>query len=110
MREVARRRGVSLPHRIARQIEPADFREHDLILAMTRAHLRLLERLAPPDATARLELFMAYAPEQGLLDVPDPWYGDHAAFERAHDLIEAGVEGLVAELRRSWPAASRSGR
>ena len=65
-----------------------------------------------PDATARLELFMRYAPDQGLLDVPDPWYGDNAAFERAHDLIEAGVAGLVANLLDSWPAAagSRSGR
>jgi protein-tyrosine phosphatase len=98
VREVARRRGVRLPHRIARQVAPADFRDQDLILAMTRAHRRLLERMAPPDATARLELFMAYAPGHGTLDVPDPWYGDDAAFEHAHDLIEAGVDGLVAEL------------
>ena len=33
-----------------------------------------------------------------MADVPDPWYGGRADFERALDLIEAGVDGLVAHL------------
>lgn len=32
-------------------------------------------------------------------DVPDPWYGDQAAFIEAFDMIEQGVDGLLARLR-----------
>jgi protein-tyrosine phosphatase len=60
----------------------------------------VLERLAPRAATARLRLFLDYAPEQGVKDVPDPWYGGMGDFERALDLIEAGVEGILRELAR----------
>lgn len=97
--EVARRRGFDLPRRRARQIRRPDFTRFDLILPMTRAHLRVLERLAPPEATAELRLFLDHAPDQGVRDVPDPWYGGMGDFERALDLIEAGVEGILRELR-----------
>ena len=30
-------------------------------------------------------------------DVPDPYYGGERDFERALDLIEAGVRGIIAE-------------
>jgi protein-tyrosine phosphatase len=98
-RRVAERRGIVLPDRRARQVVRADFAGFDLILSMTRAHQRVLERIAPPDATAELRLFMEYAPDERMMDVPDPWYGGMADFERALDMIEAGVDGLVAALR-----------
>lgn len=97
---VALRRGFALPERRARQVRLGDFTRFDLILPMTRAHLRVLERLAPRAATARLRLFLDYAPEQRVKDVPDPWYGGMGDFERALDLIEAGVEGILRELGR----------
>jgi protein-tyrosine phosphatase len=100
-RRVAERRGFRLPDRAARQVVRADFTRVDLILPMTRAHLRVLQRVAPPGATAELRLFMEHAPEQGLMDVPDPWYGGMPDFERALDMIEAGVEGLILALRGS---------
>lgn len=98
-RRVAEKRGFRLPARTARQVVRADFTRFDLILPMTRAHLRILERVAPRDATARLRLFMDYAPDYGMMDVPDPWYGGMPDFEQVLDMIELGVDGLLLELR-----------
>lgn len=91
-------RGYRLPERRARQVRNIDFTSFDRVLAMTTAHLQTLRDRAPVGATARLQLFLDYAPEAGLTDVPDPWYGGAADYEVALDLIEAGVEGLVREL------------
>jgi protein-tyrosine phosphatase len=97
-RRVAEARGYRLPNRRARQVRDADFTDFDRILAMTRTHLRALERRAPATATARLQLFMSLAPEHGIEDVPDPWYGGLEDYELALDLIEHGIEGLLGEL------------
>jgi protein-tyrosine phosphatase len=43
---------------------------------------------------------MSWAPEAGVSDVPDPYYGGPADFELALDLIERACDGLVAELKR----------
>lgn len=99
----ARARGYELARRGARQVRAADFARFGLILPMTRVHERALRRVAPADAVARIELFMSYAPEAGVLDVPDPWYGDAGDFEHALDLIEAGVDGIVARLLEQAP-------
>jgi protein-tyrosine phosphatase len=97
-RRVAQARGYILPERQARQVRANHFITFDRILAMTGTHLRALERRAPAETTSRLELFMTYAPEHGVGDVPDPWYGGLADYEQALDLIEAGVAGLLRDL------------
>lgn len=99
-RAAARARGYTLPDRRARPVRAADFTGFDRVLAMTTAHLRTLERRAPPDGLARLQLFMDFVRADGPRDVPDPWYGDDAGFEQVLDLIEAGVDGLILDLER----------
>ncbi|MFO1074539.1 MAG: low molecular weight protein-tyrosine-phosphatase [Geminicoccaceae bacterium] len=109
-RAIARARGLVLPDRRARRIRPEDFRRFDLILAMTRGHLRALEGQAPPDGRARLRLFLDYAPELGRQDLPDPWYGGMADFALAMDMIEAGITGLLADMTqagRAWPGPAQ---
>jgi protein-tyrosine phosphatase len=97
-RLVAERRGYPLPDHRARRIVPSDFERFDLVLAMTRQHALILRRRAPPRPAATLRRLMEYAPDSGALDIPDPWMGDLPDFERALDLIEAGVEGLIQDL------------
>ncbi|MEW6690064.1 MAG: low molecular weight protein-tyrosine-phosphatase [Pseudomonadota bacterium] len=89
----ARRRGYDLSGLRARQVETADFERFDLILAMDRGHLRILERLCPRERRHKLRLFAAGE------DVPDPYYGGPEEFERALDLIEAAARRLIDELR-----------
>jgi protein-tyrosine phosphatase len=45
-------------------------------------------------------LFLDYAPQLRLRDVPDPYYGDAAAFEEVLDLTAAASRGLLAALQK----------
>jgi protein-tyrosine phosphatase len=95
----ARARGYDLSALRARQVCAADFAQFDLIVAMDRANLRELLERAPPDARDRIVLFLDYASEQPLREVPDPYYGGSSGFEDVLDLIEVAARGLLLRLR-----------
>jgi protein-tyrosine phosphatase len=95
----AARRGYDLSGLRARSVEPQDFEIFDLILAMDRQNLRTLEQRAPATARARLGLFLAYAPDVGFSEVPDPYYGGENGFEQVLDLIETAARGSCAALK-----------
>jgi protein-tyrosine phosphatase len=52
-----------------------------------------------------LRLFLEFAPETGISEVPDPYYGGPNGFEDVLDLIEAASRGLLEHLRRESRAA-----
>lgn len=96
-------RGCAIAAQRARAVRPQDFHGFDLLLAMDAAVLEDLRRQRPPDAQAALGLLLDHAPDpcregEGR-DVPDPYYEGAEAFERALDLIERGVAGLIPHLR-----------
>jgi len=96
----ARRRGYELAHLRARRVAPADFENFDYILAMDRANLAELEQLGEGVIGGRLGLFLEFAPELKVDEVPDPYYGGVEDFERVLDLCEAGARGLLRRLTR----------
>jgi protein-tyrosine phosphatase len=91
----ARSRGYDLSAQRARQVRVQDFEEFDLILAMDRGHLQALRGMAPAEHHPKIRLFVADA------DVPDPYYGGAAGFERVLDLVEEHCRSLLAELNRT---------
>jgi protein-tyrosine phosphatase len=99
-RQAAVRRGYDLAPLRARIVEPGDFERFDLILAMDRENLRVLRRRAPSSAQERVRLFLEFAPDAGLEDVPDPYYGGPNGFEEVLDLVEAATRGLIKHLRQ----------
>lgn len=99
--EAAARRGYDLSPLRARRLADADFERFDLLLAMDRGHLALMQRRGPAGQGGRVELFMHSAPQAGEEEVPDPYYGGEAGFEHVLDLCEAAVDGLLARLRRA---------
>ena len=94
----ARRRGYELAHLRARRVAPADFENFDYILAMDRANLAELEQLGEGVIGGRLGLFLEFAPELKVDEVPDPYYGGVEDFERVLDLCEAGARALLRRL------------
>jgi protein-tyrosine phosphatase len=90
------RRGYVVGRSRSRQVETRDFSRFDRILAMDASNLASLTRQCPANLHAKLELFLSYAPELGLTDMPDPYYGNAQGFERVLDLCEAGAKGFVA--------------
>jgi len=59
----------------------------------------------PPRWCFRLRLVLELAPQTGISEVPDPYYGGPNGFEGVLDLIEAAARGLVEHLRRESQAA-----
>ena len=104
---IAEQRGYALSNLRARLLEPEDFRGFDLILGMDKGHMRVMRRMMSgiPGTLhkAELRLLMDYTTDHKGKDVPDPYYGGREAFEHALDLIELGVEGLLANLRSKVP-------
>ena len=96
----ARRRGIRMEDLRARVVNREDFLRFDYVLAMDQHNLEHLERLAPAGHGSRVQLFLSYAPDAGLQDVPDPYYGGETGFEQVLDLVEAASRGLLATLRR----------
>lgn len=101
--EAARRRGYDLTDLRARLFSDEDFDRFDWVLAMDEANLADLRALAPTEA--RLQLFLEFAPNAPAREVPDPYYGKEAGFDRVIDLVEEGVRGMLATLRKD--ASSR---
>jgi len=99
--QAALRRGIDLSGLRARQVRPADFNDFDLLLAMDRDNLRTLERLRPAGCRAKLQLFLDYLTDDARAqDVPDPYYGGPADFDRVLDLVTAASRGLLERLRQ----------
>jgi len=101
----AQRRGYDLSQLRARQVAAEDFESFDLILAMDRGHLAILQRIAPPRHRHKLRLLMEFAASWQIDEVPDPYYGGPRGFERVLDMVEAAARGLLAELRREIRAS-----
>ena len=104
-RQAASRRGYDLESLRARMVEPRDFEHFDLILAMDRENLQVLQRRAPANRGERLRLFLEFAPEASVTEVPDPYYGGPNGFEEVLDLVEAASRGLLQHLRQRSRAA-----
>ncbi|HYE00880.1 MAG TPA: low molecular weight protein-tyrosine-phosphatase, partial [Alphaproteobacteria bacterium] len=87
------RRGYDLAPLRARTVDRQDFQDFDLLLAMDRAHLAWLQRLAPQGLAHKAKLFLDFAPGIHPLDMPDPYYGEAEDFEYVIDLAEAAAKG-----------------
>jgi protein-tyrosine phosphatase len=92
-------RGIDLSMLRARQVAPRDFARFDLILAMDRQNLRILEAMRPAGSRARIRLFLEYAVQPVRAEVPDPYEGDARGFEEVLDLCTAAARGLVIALQ-----------
>jgi protein-tyrosine phosphatase len=90
--EHAKRRGYDLSAQRARHLSQRDFEEFDLVLAMDHGHLRILQRLCPPQHAGKVRLFVRES------EVPDPYYGGPEGFEQVLDLVEAACRDLLADI------------
>ncbi|MCW2245266.1 protein-tyrosine phosphatase [Azospirillum fermentarium] len=100
--ELARQRGYDLSDLRARRVTVGDFRDFDHILAMDHGHLDALRRMAPRDSTADVRLFLDYAPDWPVREVPDPYYGGALGFVEVLEMVEAASRGLLGRIRQGF--------
>ena len=100
--EAAQRRGYAMREIRARRVTPEDFERYELIVAMDTDNLAFLDRAANDQrVTRRCSEHVLFLEHVGVGDeVPDPYYGGAAGFERVLDLIEDASERLLSEIRR----------
>jgi protein-tyrosine phosphatase len=97
----AKARGFDMPRLRARQVTSEDFLRFHWIFAMDRANLRALIELRPPEYAGSLGLYLDLVPDLSARDVPDPYYGGAAGFERLLDLMEPASEALAIKLAQT---------
>jgi protein-tyrosine phosphatase len=97
--EAAARRDIDISKQRARRVASDDFVSFDYLLAMDEDNLWQLRERCPAAQSPKLRLLMEFAAEHEGLEVPDPYYGGNEGFERALDLIESAVDGVIHELR-----------
>jgi len=97
-RQAAERRGISLEGIAARRVRDEDFAGFDYIVAMDQLnHVTLVDQ-ADTEYHDKIRLFLEFSSGyEG--DVPDPYYGGSAGFERVLDLVEEASRGLLETLR-----------
>ena len=95
MQAIADKYGVVMPSR-ARQITDSDFRRFNHLICMDEDHRRqLLDQGAPH---AKLRLLLEVDDAASIDEVPDPYYGGPAGFERVYRLVDSACEALLETL------------
>jgi protein-tyrosine phosphatase len=93
------RRGYDGSGHEARQIEPSWLARYDLVLAMDRAILVSLRRMASREmgSSSRIQLLRSFDPAApDGAEVPDPYYGSPDDYAEVFELVQAAAKGLVA--------------
>ncbi|KAJ4802348.1 Low molecular weight protein-tyrosine-phosphatase [Rhynchospora pubera] len=114
MRAASKNRGIEVTS-ISRPINPSDFRDFDLILAMDLQNrediMNAYERWRfkeplPPDAPNKVKLMCSYCKKHSEREVPDPYYGGAKGFEKVLDLLEDACESLLDSIVQSQNAST----
>ncbi len=98
----AARRDIDISDLRARQAHAQDMEIFDYVIAMDRMNHEDLMRLSPRHARSKIRLLMEFAHNWPDDEVPDPYYGGKAGFDRVLDMIEDASEGLIADIRRRF--------
>jgi len=96
----AQKRGIDLSKQRARRSVVEDFTDFDFILAMDKSNYHDLLEQCPPEYQDKVHLFLAFAQQADTDEVPDPYYGGHAGFDRVFDLVEEASVGLMEHIRK----------
>lgn len=95
----AERRGYSLADIRARRVQAEDFENFNYIVAMDRLnHVTLIDR-ADAEHHDKIRLFLEFSSTEED-EVPDPYYGGAAGFDRVLDLVEEASRGLLETLSK----------
>lgn len=113
--EVLAQHGYDGTRHRAREFDPTEFDDLDLVLASDQGHVRTLQRLAgSEDNLVKIHLVREFdenAVTAGTLETNDPWYGDHEHFARCFEAVEAACHGILDHLRttlRPLPSAGEA--
>ena len=95
----ATQKGVDLSYIRGRQVRDADFEHYDYILAMDNDNYYNLRKVCPDEYQSKISLFLDYAPNHPLDEVPDPYYGGIKGFDNVFDMVDIASKGLLEMIK-----------
>jgi protein-tyrosine phosphatase len=95
---VAAQSGIDLGKHRSRAVAAEDFARFDRILAMDLANLAALEEACPSEHRVKLGLMLSVLGDPEQQEVPDPYYGNLAGFERVMALFLRACPQIVGNL------------
>lgn len=98
--ETARRYGADISGLRGRQVRTRDIEEFHYVLAMDRENLANLRKLCSPGLIDKPRLFLEFARERRVDEVPDPYFGGQSGFDQVLDLIDDAAQGLLADIEQ----------
>ncbi len=97
--ETATSHGIDLSYIRGRKVKESDFSYYDYILAMDGDNYAILEQACPEEFRDKINLFLDYAPEHPLDEVPDPYYGGIMGFENVFNMVNTASKGLLEVIK-----------
>jgi protein-tyrosine phosphatase len=104
--QVAASKGYDLSGLRARLVTSSDFNQFDYIIAMDNANLADLRVMQPEGYQGHLGLFLDFAEQSAVEEVPDPYYGGEDGFELVFNLVEDASRGLLRHIESNHPEAT----
>ncbi len=103
MMATARSKGFHLKNS-AKQFKAQDFSRFDLVLAMDESNFSDLEQLGSSiNLDGKLRLFRSFDPKHnGQMDVPDPYYGGDAGFEKVFDIVHRTCPEVLSYIKTTF--------
>jgi protein-tyrosine phosphatase len=97
--EAAAKRSVDITGQKSRKVADADFDTYDYIMVMDRENLSDLRNRSEATHHDKIELFLTYAPDMPLDEMPDPYHGSKGQFDSCYAAAMDAADGLLAHIR-----------
>jgi len=101
----ARGRGYDLSGIRSRSLLQSDFERFHYLLGMDNYNLHFMRAMTPAAFGGYVGRLLDFAPHLGVEEIDDPFFGGPQHFDEVLGQIEAGADGLIAEIRKHVPAS-----
>ena len=101
MIDTAAKYGVDISDLRARQFQASDLETFDYVFAMDKENQLNMQALAKNETQRnKVKLFLEQVNHPNLSEVPDPYYGDQAAFEFVFSLLDEATDTFIETLKK----------
>ena len=92
----AREHGIDISAQEARRVRPADIDQFDLIYCMDSSnYVNVRDLCQTLEQEAKVKRIMDESEPGKKLDVPDPYYGGAAGFEKVYQMLERACDAII---------------
>ncbi|WP_242494517.1 low molecular weight protein-tyrosine-phosphatase [Brumimicrobium glaciale] len=100
MIETAKRNGVPIDELRGRQFKVEDFDAFDRIIVMDKSNFQNVRKVARDEKDVqKIEMFLDLTHPGKDLEVPDPYFGGDEGFQDVFDMLNAGTDVILKELK-----------